>query len=85
MSNMSGAGLAQLVQEIKLASENIRKADDESRERLKSIEASVNDLTANYAPSATEIQAAMRARQGLKALLMRSGKSIASSPNFGKR
>lgn len=40
---MKGAGLAQLVQEIKLASENIRKSDDESRHRL-GIEASVNEL-----------------------------------------
>jgi hypothetical protein len=36
--------LAQLVQEIKLASENIRKSDDESRHRLDGIEASVNEL-----------------------------------------
>jgi hypothetical protein len=41
---MQGAGLAQLVQEIKLASENIRKSDDESRHRLDGIEASVNEL-----------------------------------------
>jgi PPOX class probable F420-dependent enzyme len=32
------------VQEIKLASENSRKSDDENRHRLDSIEASVNDL-----------------------------------------
>ena len=51
MSNMSGAGLPQLVQEIKLASENIRKSDDANREKLEdlesryaSLETSVNDL-----------------------------------------
>jgi hypothetical protein len=44
MSNMSGAGLPQLVQEIKLASENIRKSDEANREKLEAIEASINDL-----------------------------------------
>ena len=51
MSDMSGAGLAQLVKEIKLASENIRKSDDANRNRLEglesrytSLETSVNDL-----------------------------------------
>jgi len=51
MSNMSGAGLLQVVQEIKLASENIRKADDANREKIEglesryaSLETSVNDL-----------------------------------------
>jgi hypothetical protein len=41
---MQGAGLAQLVQEIKLASENIKSADDANRHRLDGIEASVNEL-----------------------------------------
>ena len=51
MSNMSGAGLPQLVQEIKLASENIRKSDDANRYKLENLESryaalenSVNDL-----------------------------------------
>ena len=51
MSDMSGAGLAQLVKEIKLASENIRKSDDANRNRLEglesrytSLETSINDL-----------------------------------------
>jgi hypothetical protein len=44
MSNMQGAGLAQLVQEIKLASANIRTADDETRRQIRAIEDSVNDL-----------------------------------------
>jgi hypothetical protein len=44
MSNMSGAGLPQLVQEIKLASENIRKSDEANREELEGIKASVNEL-----------------------------------------
>jgi hypothetical protein len=34
MYDMSRAGLPQLVQEIKLASENIRKTDDANREKL---------------------------------------------------
>jgi len=41
---MSGAGLPQLVQEIKLASENIRKADEANRQELEGIKASVNEL-----------------------------------------
>jgi hypothetical protein len=43
MSNMSGA-LAQLAPEIKIASENIRTADDETRRQIRAIEASVNEL-----------------------------------------
>jgi hypothetical protein len=42
---MQGAGLAQLVQEIKLASENIRKTDEANREELEGIKASVNELS----------------------------------------
>jgi hypothetical protein len=44
MSDMSRAGLPQLVQEIKLASENIRKTDDVNREKLENIEQSINEL-----------------------------------------
>jgi hypothetical protein len=44
MSNMQGAGLPQLVQEIKLASENIRKADEANRQELEGLKASVNEL-----------------------------------------
>ena len=44
MSDMSGAELAQLVQKIKLASANIRTADDETRQQSRAIEQSVNDL-----------------------------------------
>ena len=40
---MSGAGLAQLVQEIKLANANIRTADDETRRQIRAIDESVND------------------------------------------
>jgi HK97 family phage major capsid protein len=105
---MSGAGLAQLVQEIKLASANIRTADDETRRQIRAIEESVNDLyrkvgrpgaewsagdeaaerksavelcriqknlvaegdvhTADYTPSSAEVQTALLARKGLKAL-----------------
>jgi hypothetical protein len=38
------AGLSDLVREIKLASENIRKTDDANREKLEGIEANVNEL-----------------------------------------
>jgi hypothetical protein len=41
---MQGAGLPQLVQEIKLASENIRKTDDANCEHIHAIEQSVNEL-----------------------------------------
>jgi hypothetical protein len=41
---MSGAGLAQLVEEIKLASANIRSTDDETRRQIRAVEESVNDL-----------------------------------------
>jgi len=44
MSDMSGAGLAQLVQEIKLASANIKSADVENRQHIRAIEDSINDL-----------------------------------------
>jgi hypothetical protein len=122
MSDMSRAGLPQLVQEIKLASENIRKTDDANREHLRGIEESINDLyrkvgrpggfggdydtderksaiglcqihkslvaegdvhTADYAPSASEITAAMRARQGLKQLF-RTGHIDRLDPEYRK-
>jgi hypothetical protein len=44
MANMAGTGLAQLVEEIKLASANIRTADDETRRQIRAVEESVNDL-----------------------------------------
>jgi HK97 family phage major capsid protein len=122
MSDMSGAGLAQLVEEIKLASANIRSADDETRRQIRAVEESVNDLyrkvgrpggfrddcdtderksaiglcqirkamvaegdatAADYTPGSTEIQTAMRARQGLKAL-MRTGNVDRIEPEFRK-
>jgi hypothetical protein len=117
---MSGAGLAQLVQEIKLASANIRTADDETRRQIRAIEESVNDLyrkvgrpggfsddrdtderksaielcrvqksliaegdasMADYMPGSAEIQTAMRARQGLKALFRRPGHAVEHGVN----
>jgi len=41
---MAGAGLAQLVQEIKLASTNVKSADGENRQHIGAIEDSINDL-----------------------------------------
>jgi hypothetical protein len=50
MSDMKGAGLPQLVQEIKLASANIRSADDETRWQIRAVEESVNDLPQGRPP-----------------------------------
>jgi len=121
MSDMKGAGLAQLVDEIRLASANIRTADDETRRQIRAVEASVNDLyrkvgrpgaeigddgdertsaiglcqihketvteddvhTANYVPSSTEIQTALLARKGLKALF-RTGHIDRLEPEYRK-
>jgi HK97 family phage major capsid protein len=110
------------VQEIKLASENIRKSDEANRDKLEAIEQSINDLykkvgrpggyaddnetdarksaiglcqihkslvaegdvnTADYVPSSSEVQAAMRARQGLKALF-RTGHIDRLDPEYRK-
>jgi hypothetical protein len=71
------------VQEIKLASENSRKSDDENRHRLDSIEASVNDLYKRTGrPGPRSVTTAMSARRhGGRRALKAIGCTLFSFPD----